>query len=61
MLVLSRKKNEVIIVNKDIRITVISITGSKVQLGIEAPLSVSIRRQEAELRGEELHATPSVR
>ena len=45
MLVLSRKKNESIVINDDITITVVSI-GGKVRLGIEAPREVSVHRRE---------------
>ena len=40
MLVLSRKKNETIIINDNITVTVIEIRGDKVRLGIEAPKNV---------------------
>jgi carbon storage regulator len=46
MLVLSRKRNETIIINGDIRIMVVDIRGNQVRLGIEAPDSVRIVRQE---------------
>jgi len=46
MLVLSRKLNETIIINGDIRITLVGIRGNQVRLGIEAPESVGIFRQE---------------
>jgi len=46
MLVLSRKLNETIIINGDIRITVVGIQGKHVRLGIQAPDSVGIFRQE---------------
>ena len=46
MLVLSRKKNESIIVDDNIVITVVEIRGDKVRLGIEAPREVSIHRSE---------------
>lgn len=46
MLVLSRKKNESIIVDDAIVITVLEIRGDKVRLGIEAPKSVPIHRSE---------------
>ena len=46
MLVLSRKKNESIIINNDIIVTVVEIRGDKVRLGIVAPKSVSVHRQE---------------
>ena len=46
MLVLSRKKKETVLIGEDIKITIISIEGDKVRLGIEAPSHVSIYRQE---------------
>ena len=46
MLVLSRKKNESIIINDHITVTVIEIRGDKVRLGIEAPKDVSVHRRE---------------
>jgi carbon storage regulator len=46
MLVLSRKKNESIIINNDITITVVEIRGDKVRLGIVAPKEVPVHRQE---------------
>src|SRR5882757_6889471 len=46
MLVLSRKKNESIVINSDIVITVIEIRGDKVRLGIVAPKDVPVHREE---------------
>lgn len=46
MLVLSRKKNESIVINNDIVITVIEIRGDKVRLGVEAPKEVPVHRKE---------------
>jgi len=46
MLVLSRKKNESVIIHDNITVTVIEIRGDKVRLGIEAPKDVSVHRQE---------------
>lgn len=46
MLVLSRKKNETIVINDSITVTVIEIRGDKVRLGIEAPKDVSVHRRE---------------
>jgi carbon storage regulator len=46
MLVLSRKKNESIIINNDIVITIVEIRGDKVRLGIEAPKDVPVHRME---------------
>lgn len=46
MLVLSRKKNESIMINDDITITVVEIRGDKVRLGIEAPKETAVHRRE---------------
>ena len=46
MLVLSRKKNESIVINNDITIVVVDIRGDKVRLGVEAPKEVPVHRQE---------------
>ena len=46
MLALSRKKDEAIIINDDIEITIIEIKGDQVKLGISAPKSVPIYRME---------------
>lgn len=46
MLVLSRKCNEAIQIGDDIEVEVISIEGDQVKLGIRAPKSVDIYRQE---------------
>jgi carbon storage regulator len=46
MLVLSRKKNESIVINNDITIVVVEIRGDKVRLGIEAPSEVPVHRRE---------------
>jgi carbon storage regulator len=46
MLVLSRKQDEKIIIGDSITLMVISIQGDKVRLGIDAPKTVSIHREE---------------
>lgn len=46
MLVLSRKKDEKIIIGDDIELMVIEIRGDKVRLGIAAPKDVSVHREE---------------
>ncbi len=46
MLVLSRKKNESIVINDTITITVVEVRGDKVRLGIVAPKEVPVHRQE---------------
>ncbi len=59
MLVLSRKKDESIVINNDITIVVVEIRGDKVRLGVEAPKEVPVHRREvfeAISRGEPLDA-----
>ncbi len=46
MLVLSRKKDESIIINDLIRVTVVEVRGDKVRIGIDAPKDVTVHRQE---------------
>ena len=46
MLVLSRKKNESIVINNDITIVVVEIRGDKVRLGVEAPKETPVHRRE---------------
>jgi len=46
MLVLSRKKNESIVIINDITVVVVEIRGDKVRLGVEAPREVPIHRRE---------------
>jgi carbon storage regulator len=46
MLVLSRKKDEKIIIGDNITVMVIEIRGDKVRLGIDAPREVTVHRQE---------------
>ena len=50
MLALSRKKNESIIVNNDVEITILEIKGDQVKIGITAPKSVPIYRKEVYLQ-----------
>ena len=46
MLALSRKKNEALVINKNIEITVLEVKGEQVKLGISAPKEVPIYRKE---------------
>jgi carbon storage regulator len=60
MLVLSRKKDESIVINNDITIVVVEIRGDKVRLGVEAPKEVPVHRREvfdAIARGEPVDAS----
>lgn len=46
MLVLSRRKDETIVIGEDIRVTVVDIRGDTVRLGITAPKSIPVYRKE---------------
>jgi carbon storage regulator len=46
MLILTRKIHETVIINDDIRVTLLSIRGDKVHLSIEAPRDINVRREE---------------
>ncbi len=46
MLVLSRQKDESIIIGDDVEITIVDVRGDKVRLGINAPRSISVHRKE---------------
>ncbi len=46
MLVLSRQRDETIVIGDEIEVTVVDIRGDKVRLGITAPKSISVHRKE---------------
>ncbi|MBU0613166.1 carbon storage regulator CsrA [Patescibacteria group bacterium] len=46
MLILSRKKNERIMIGDDVTITIVDIQGHLVQIGVDAPRSVPVHRYE---------------
>ena len=46
MLVLSRQRDESIVIGNNIVVTIVDIRGEKVRLGIEAPGEVAVHRQE---------------
>lgn len=50
MLALSRKKNEALVINNNIEITVLEIKGEQVKLGISAPKDVPVYRKEVYLQ-----------
>ena len=50
MLVLSRRVGEEIIINENIRVTVVAVKGDRIRLGIEAPRDVSVDRAEVHVR-----------
>jgi carbon storage regulator len=50
MLVLTRRLDETIIIGSDIKITVLSIAGNQVRIGIAAPKEISVHREEVYAR-----------
>lgn len=50
MLILTRKPGEVIRIGNDIAVTVLSVQGQQVRLGIDAPKDVSVDREEIAIR-----------
>lgn len=50
MLALSRKKNEALVINNNIEITILEVKGDQVKIGISAPKDVPIYRKEVYLQ-----------
>ena len=46
MLVLSRQKDESIMIGDEVEITIVDVRGDKVRLGIDAPRSIAVHRKE---------------
>ena len=46
MMIISRKRKERILIGQDIEISVLSIEGDRVRIGIEAPIDVAVLRKE---------------
>lgn len=59
MLALSRKKNESIVINNDIEISVLDIKGDQVKIGIMAPKSIPVYRKEVYLQIQESNKVAS--
>ncbi len=61
MLVLSRKTNQSIMIGDEIEITVLSVAGEKVRLGIKAPREVPVYRDEvyAEVNAQSTKVDPA--
>lgn len=53
MLVFNRRKNESIMIGDNVKITIVSVMGDKVKIGIEAPRDLSVHRDEiyAQIKG----------
>lgn len=46
MLILTRKTGESLLIGDDVEITVLSVRGSQVKLGVNAPKDIAVHRQE---------------
>lgn len=46
ILVLSRRASEVLIIGDDIKITILSIKGNQVRIGVDAPKNIPVHREE---------------
>lgn len=53
MLALSRKKNEAIIINNNIEITILEVKGDQVKIGISAPKEIPVYRKEVYIQIQE--------
>ncbi|MBP5223687.1 MAG: carbon storage regulator CsrA [Lachnospiraceae bacterium] len=53
MLALSRKKNEALIINNNIEVTILEVKGDQVKIGITAPKEVPVYRKEVYLQIQE--------
>ncbi len=63
MLVLSRKLQEGIVIDQNIRVTVLEVRGNRIRLGIEAPTAVTVRRSELPMidsRGDSIDSVPPI-
>lgn len=61
MLVLSRKRDEVICIGPDIEVIVVEIRGDKVRLGVKAPRDVQVHRKEVLQRILAVDAPPQLK
>ena len=59
MLVLTRKSNQSIMIGDDIEVSVLSIMGEKVRIGIQAPRDIPVFRKEVYLEIQEERGTPT--
>lgn len=50
MLVLTRKAGQTLVIGENVRVTVLSVKGNTIRLGIEAPKEVSVQREELRRR-----------
>jgi len=50
MLILTRRVGETLIINDDVKVTVLAVNGNQVKIGIDAPNHISVHREEIYLR-----------
>jgi carbon storage regulator len=50
MLILTRRVGETLMINDDIKVTVLAVNGNQVKIGIDAPNDVAVHREEIYLR-----------
>lgn len=50
MLILTRRVGETLMINDDIKVTVLAVNGNQVKIGIDAPNNVAVHREEIYLR-----------
>ena len=59
MLALSRKKNEALIINNNVEVTILEVKGDQVKIGIEAPREIPVYRKEVYLQIQEANQASS--
>ena len=59
MLVLSRQRDETIVIGDNIEVTIVDIRGDKVRLGINAPKNITVHRKEVYEAIHKEHPTPA--
>lgn len=59
MLALSRKKNEALVINNNVEITILEVKGDQVKVGIEAPREIPVYRKEVYLQIQEANKASS--
>lgn len=59
MLILTRRIGETIIINNDIKFTILGVKGNQIRLGIQAPNNVEVHREEIWVKIQKERALPS--